>query len=103
MCRSEPHTPVASTCTIASSGASSSGSGRSSTRTSPGAWNVTAFIVALSPSLACRPHEHLVDRDALRAAHGIQDRLGDVARLEGLADLLPHVLDRVQHHRMGVM
>ncbi len=34
--------PVAVTRTIASSGASSSGSGRSSTRTSPGAWKVTA-------------------------------------------------------------
>ena len=44
MCRSEPHTPVASTRTIASSRSISSGSGRSSTRTSPGAWNVTACI-----------------------------------------------------------
>src|ERR687893_104986 len=42
MCRSDPHTPVASTRTIASSRSSSSGSGRSSSRTSPGAWNVTA-------------------------------------------------------------
>src|SRR5918997_5932424 len=44
MCRSDPHTPVASTRTIASVAASSSGSGRSSTRTSPGAWKVTARI-----------------------------------------------------------
>src|ERR671919_122127 len=44
MWRSEPHTPVASTRTIASSRARSSGSGRSSTRTSPGAWKVTACI-----------------------------------------------------------
>src|SRR6185503_172214 len=43
MCRSDPHTPVASTLTIASSAASSSGSGLSSTRTSWGAWNVTAL------------------------------------------------------------
>src|SRR5215212_1495445 len=42
MCRSDPHTPVASMPTIASSAASSSGSGLSSTRTSCGAWNVTA-------------------------------------------------------------
>ncbi len=38
--------PLASTRTIASSGASSSGSGFSSTRTSPGAWKVTALIAA---------------------------------------------------------
>src|SRR4051812_34499274 len=44
MCRSDPQTPVASMRTIASSGASSSGSGFSSTRTSYGAWNVTALI-----------------------------------------------------------
>src|SRR4051812_26262212 len=44
MWRSEPQTPVASTRTRASSAASSSGSGRSSTRTSPGAWKVTARI-----------------------------------------------------------
>ena len=42
MCRSDPQTPVASILTIASSAASSSGSGLSSTRTSCGAWNVTA-------------------------------------------------------------
>ena len=46
MCRSEPQTPVASTRTTASSRSSSSGSGRSSTRTSPGAWKVTACIGA---------------------------------------------------------
>src|SRR3954453_10769159 len=44
MWRSEPQTPVASTRTTASSGASSSGSGRSSSLTSPGAWKVTACI-----------------------------------------------------------
>src|ERR671934_1153154 len=42
MCRSEPQIPVASTLTTASSGAAGSGSGRSSTRTSPGSWKVTA-------------------------------------------------------------
>src|SRR5919108_3219249 len=42
MCRSEPQIPLASTRTIASSGASNSGSATSSTRTSPGAWKVTA-------------------------------------------------------------
>src|SRR3954452_6787032 len=44
MCRSEPQTPVASMRTIASSGALSSGSGLSSTRTSYGAWKVTALM-----------------------------------------------------------
>src|ERR687885_2745292 len=44
MWRSEPHTPVASTRTTASSAAWSSGSGRSSSCTSPGAWKVTARI-----------------------------------------------------------
>src|SRR2546423_96457 len=46
MCRSEPHMPVASTRTTASSAAISSGSGRSSIRTSPGAWKVTACMAA---------------------------------------------------------
>src|SRR5215210_1490977 len=44
MCKSEPQTPVASTRITASSAASTSGSGRSATRTSPGAWKVTARI-----------------------------------------------------------
>src|SRR3954470_17679235 len=44
MCRSEPQMPEASTRTIASSGAFSSGSGRSSTESWPGFWNVTASI-----------------------------------------------------------
>src|SRR6266516_8094506 len=44
MWRSEPQMPLASTRTIASSGASSSGSLTSSTCTSPGAWKVTALI-----------------------------------------------------------
>src|SRR5215211_6732183 len=57
MCRSEPQTPVASTRTTASSAASRSGSGRSSTRTSPGAWKVTACMGAqeatgVAPALA---------------------------------------------------
>src|ERR1700685_2842830 len=50
MWRSEPQIPLASIATIASSRAISSGSGFSSTRTSPGAWKVTALM--LSPS--CR-------------------------------------------------
>src|SRR6187397_849734 len=103
MWRSEPHTPVASTCTIASSGAISSGSGRSSTRTSPGAWNVTAFIAAASPLLACGAHEHLVDRNALGSAHRVEDRLRDVLRHERLADLLAELLRGLDHHRMGVV
>src|SRR4051794_15544012 len=44
MCRSEPQTPVASTRTTASSRSISSGSGRSSSWTSPGAWKVTACM-----------------------------------------------------------
>src|SRR5689334_4798985 len=44
MWRSEPQMPLASTRTIASSGASSSGSATSSIWTSPGAWKVTALI-----------------------------------------------------------
>src|SRR5450759_4404402 len=48
MCRSEPHTPVASIRTTASSGSSSSGSGRSSTLTTPGAWKVTARMTGAS-------------------------------------------------------
>src|SRR5579862_2255269 len=50
MWRSEPHTPVASIRTIASSSATSSGSGSSETRTSPGAWKVTARIAAADPT-----------------------------------------------------
>src|SRR6202035_2923756 len=46
MCRSDPHTPVASTRTTASSGSIGSGSGRSSTLTTPGAWKVTARMGA---------------------------------------------------------
>src|SRR3954452_13578401 len=42
MWRSDPKIPLASTRTSASSGEPISGSGFSSTRTSPGAWNVTA-------------------------------------------------------------
>src|SRR4051812_40636226 len=44
MCRSDPQMPVAWTRTIASSGAWSSGFGRSSTATRPGSWNVTASM-----------------------------------------------------------
>src|SRR4051794_25433867 len=51
MCRSEPQIPLASIRTIASVRASSSGDGRSSTRTSPGAWNVTALIVFMMSRL----------------------------------------------------
>ena len=46
MWRSEPQIPLASTRTSASSAAPTSGSGFSSTRTSPGAWKVTARIGA---------------------------------------------------------
>src|ERR1043166_7406541 len=97
MWRSEPQTPVASTRTTASSGASSSGSGRSSTATSPGAWKVTARIVSPARLLAEpaleRPPERFVDtvkvdarrveqvlvRDAAERAH---DRHRDRHRSE---------------------
>src|SRR5918999_3147770 len=58
MCRSDPQTPVASILTIASSGALSSGSGFSSTRTSCGAWNVTARIGGDPTST--RPDAHML-------------------------------------------
>src|SRR3954451_6004236 len=47
MCRSDPQTPVDVMRTSASPGASSSGSGLSTTSTRPGAWNATACISAL--------------------------------------------------------
>src|SRR5450759_1165818 len=53
MCRSEPHTPVASIRTIASPGSEISGSGTSCTSTSPGAWNVTARIETGPYSSGC--------------------------------------------------
>src|SRR5581483_8747116 len=57
MCRSEPHTPVASIRTIASSGSIRSGSGRSSTLTTPGSWKVTARIArAAYPTRGGRLH-----------------------------------------------
>src|SRR5439155_413911 len=43
---SEPHTPLASMRTTASSGSIGSGSGRSSTLTTRGAWKVTARMPA---------------------------------------------------------
>src|SRR5918998_2969477 len=62
MCRSEPHTPVASTRTTASSRSTSSGSGLSSTRTSPGAWKVTACIPAARYRVGAVP-EAFFERD----------------------------------------
>ena len=65
MWRSEPQTPVASTRTIASSRSISSGSGRSSSATSPGAWKVTACMGGPARySLAAR------DRRVLRGCDG---------------------------------
>src|SRR6516164_11538727 len=52
MCRSEPHTPLASMRTIASRGSDICGSGTSLTSTSPGAWKVTARI---APTLEDNP------------------------------------------------
>src|SRR6266700_7614937 len=50
--RSDPHTHVAASRTIASVGAVIAGSGRSSTRTSPGAY-ITAPRIASSPFSVC--------------------------------------------------
>ena len=41
-----------------------------------------------SASLARRPHDDLVDAHVRRARDGVEDRVGDVLRLEHLADLL---------------
>src|SRR5207302_909665 len=49
MCRSDPHTPLASMRTIASRGSLSCGSGTSETSTSRGAWKVTARIFCAHP------------------------------------------------------
>src|SRR2546427_7393661 len=68
MWRSDPQTPVASTRTIASSGASSSGSGRSSTVTSPGAWKVTARTAPAASLLA----EPTLERARKRFVDAIQ-------------------------------
>src|SRR5689334_12539985 len=83
MCRSEPQTPVASMRTIASRRSSSSGSGRSSTATSPGAWKVTARM----PAAAYRPpaRELAPPPDWLAAAtgqHHAHDRLADALALQ---------------------
>src|SRR5215212_524570 len=102
MWRSEPQMPVASTLTTASSGVSGSGSGRSSSATRPGSWNVTARIGWLA-ALPGGPHQHLVHGDAARGGDRVEDRLRDVVRLERLADLLAHPLDRVDHHRVLVV
>src|SRR5436190_2984272 len=61
MWRSEPQIPVASTRTTASSSATGVGSGRSSTRTSPGAWKVTARTAA---SIESAPRPRLRARAA---------------------------------------
>src|SRR6266550_640219 len=73
MWRSDPHIPDASTRTTASSGASGSGSGRSSRATSPGAWKVTACTGSNPTS---------------------EQRCGAVALL---APLLPQAVDRPKH------
>src|SRR5438105_8312618 len=75
MWRSDPHTAVASTRTMASSAASSSGSGRSSTRTSPGRWKVTASTaetLLVGASLAGRRKAQLGVAALHDGADGVQ-------------------------------
>src|SRR5580704_15496607 len=87
MCRSEPHTPVASMRTIASSRSSSSGSGRSSTLTTPGAWKVTARIRAGSLSICVGASPAgLVRLDGAQGARlGVEDEAADVVARGQLA------------------
>src|SRR3954470_15501898 len=94
MCRSEPHTPVDVTRTIASSGASSSGSGLSSIRTSPRPWKVTARIARETligdvlehandalELVRCVLERHVVEAE--RDAIGL-DRVREAVRTAGL-------------------
>src|SRR5215207_1137566 len=79
MWRSEPHTPVASTRTIASSRSISSGCGRSSIATSPGAWNVTACMGEGRYSLAALT-DAFYDLTRERAVRASTRSPGDLAR-----------------------
>ena len=62
---------------------------------------VTAQVSAAARRLG--PDEDLVDADVLRLADRVDDRVGDVLGLEHLADLLAHLLDRLDHHRVLVV
>src|SRR5215216_2734591 len=78
MWRSEPHTPVASTRTIASSRASSSGSGRSSIRTSPGAWKLTACMEGARYNVRAVIHALVMIKAEREAMHSLGGKLADV-------------------------
>src|SRR5215207_4690668 len=75
MWRSEPQIPLASTRTSASSTAPISGSGLSTIRTSPGAWNVTARTGEpyRSGGLADRDAGDLEATDVDSRAGGLRD------------------------------
>src|ERR1700683_4504413 len=93
MCRSEPQMPLASIATIASSRATSSGSGFSSTRTSPGAWTVTALM--FSPS--CRVAAVVEESGAgLAAEPACQPELTERGRC-AVALLASLFVQRVEH------
>src|SRR6476660_2074597 len=79
MWRSEPQIPVASTRTSASSAAAISGSGFSSTRTSSGAWKVTARMGARTVS---RPGRFSGEAGALLDLEAV----GPVGRARRLGD-----------------
>ncbi len=53
--------------------------------------------------LPAGPHQHLVDATCVGRGDRVEDRLGDVLGCERLADLLAHLLDRVDDHRVGVV
>src|SRR5688572_11108644 len=99
MWRSDPQIPLASTRTIASSGASSSGSGFSSTRTSPGAWKVTARTREAYERIAARAEKERNDGDRqvkARADHRLFNRDRARDRREAGRGWLDRVRDRPQ-------
>src|SRR5438105_107169 len=93
MCRSEPHTPLASMRTTASWGSVGSGSGRSSTLTTPGDWNVTARMRAQDYPRPAQGAHALAGRSAVSAGCG-----GDLAQRPrlGIEDEAADVLARGQ-------
>src|SRR3984957_14021197 len=95
MWRSEPQMPLASIATIASSRAASSGSGFSSTRTSPGARNVTALI--RRPS--CRVGVVFEESGAGLAAETAAEPERAERRGRSVALLAPLLVQRVENHQ----